>query len=74
MSVCGIFYVTMGIAIVTILLTLHLLIYFVIKLKVNQISKETIALKRFGRPRHPCLMFQRKGLEFVFKGQHLQII
>lgn len=35
-SVCGIFCVTMGIAIVTILLTLHLLIYFVIKLKVNQ--------------------------------------
>lgn len=74
MSVCGTFYVTMGIAIVTILLTLHLLIYFVIKLKVNQIAKETIALKRFHRPRHPRLMLQRKGLEFVFKGQQLQII
>lgn len=57
----------MGIAIVTILLPLHLLIYFVIKLKVNQISKETIALKRFHPARNPCLMLSARALSLCLK-------
>lgn len=43
MSVCGIFDVSMGIAIETTLLPLHLLIYFVREPKVNHSSKETMA-------------------------------